>query len=145
MCVVQGPYLTRGRLSVPQTRWAWGTEEPSDAERNVYPRTVPSDWLPRTVVLVLLCWAIVNALTMYLLCVPIPLARKVLSLLHYPEAFQHDPLNFAVGLTISASVVHGIYRRVPRADRWTAIWQSFLAMPVSTLQYGMTQPCPLYL
>jgi E3 ubiquitin-protein ligase DOA10 len=109
-------------------------------ERNVAPRVVPADWLPRLVTLVLICWTLVNALTMYLLCVPIPLARAILALLHYPQVLQHDPLNFAIGLTITASVINGVYRRLPRADRWAAMWQSFMDMPLSTLQHGKKRP-----
>lgn len=93
------------------------------------------------VVLVLLCWALINLFTLYLLLVPIPLARAVLALLHCPEFLLHDPLNFAMGITMTAAIVHGVYRRIPRSDRWAAIWQSFLAMEVNAFLKGKHVSC----
>ncbi len=51
---------------------------PSAAERNVAPRVIPADWLPRVVLLVLICWCIANALTLFLFLVPVPLGRAAL-------------------------------------------------------------------
>jgi hypothetical protein len=75
------------------------------------------------VLLVLICWCIANALTLFLFLVPVPLGRAALGLIHYPVYFRHDPLNFLLGCLLSAMAASAVVSRIPRPDRWAVQWR----------------------
>jgi hypothetical protein len=88
------------------------------------------------VLLCIVCFAIINALTLYLLLVPIPLGRTSLRLLHCPEYVQHDPLNFALGLMITATVAHGVHRHFPRPLHWRLLKRELAGVSSSLFLHG---------
>lgn len=119
-----------------QSRWAWGTEEPSAVEKNVAPREFPDNWVPRLALLLLICWALVNCFTLFLLTVPIPLGRSALSLIYYPKFLHHDPLYFVLGCSITAAVVGWVSERMPKQSRRVELWNRLLQVRLRAVQQG---------
>jgi hypothetical protein len=109
---------------------------PSAAEKNVAPRVIPADWLPRVVLLVLVCWGLANALTLFLFLVPVPLGRAALGLIYYPVYFRHDPLHFLVGCLLAATAASAVVTRIPRPDRWAVQWRRITGISSQVVLHG---------
>ena len=85
-------------------RWSWGTEEKSRLETSVAPRVVPTYWLFRCVLLILLSWLVVIACVLFAFFVPITIGRCVYDTLQLTSWGKHDPVLFLLGLVVCASI-----------------------------------------
>lgn len=119
-----------------QTRWAWGTEEPSALERCVAPRLTPSWWLLRVALLVLCCFLLLNCITLFFFLVPLQLGRALSALVYVPQALKHDPLHFVVGCIVCMVASKGLYQRLPRWEKVKEAAGAVKALPLSVVYQG---------
>ena len=89
-----------------QTRWAWGTEEPSQLERQVAPRQAPSFCMLRCAVLICVTWCLLACITVSCTLLPVVLGRIAhLVTQLVPAGLTHDPACYLVGLMILAPLI----------------------------------------
>lgn len=100
------------------------------------PQVVPVDWLPRTAVLVLLCTAIINAITLFLLAVPLLLGRALVRFVCVPQCLHHDPLHFVLGCVACILSVRTVYKYTPSWSKVKQWWNLFLEMEVPLAKQG---------
>jgi hypothetical protein len=106
-----------------QTRWAWGTEEPTALERNVAPRKTPSFWVLRVLVLIALSWMLLVVTILGGTIFPVLLGRFIVWSLQVPSWLVHDPICFVAGAFViseGANVVKALRSRRGRGLRKAA-------------------------
>jgi hypothetical protein len=117
------------------TRWAWGTEEPTDLEKSVASRKIPTYWMPRTFLLALFSWLLLICTTLALTIVPLLTGRTIVWVVELPLWIHHDPVSYVVGLCVCSfltSCCRGLSSR-----RVKGLRKAFLKMPFSvTIKIG---------
>ena len=121
---------------MPQTRWAWATEEPSALERSVAPRLTPTHWWLRCAVLVVICFLLLHLAALFFLVVPLALGRGLSALVYVPKGIRHDPLHFVVGCMVCVSVVNSVLARLPKWEKVKETVAGVRGLPMGLIYHG---------
>ena len=119
-------------ISISQGRWAWGLEEPSQLEKDLVPRDVPSYWLLRTIILTLLSWSLLILNTLALTIVPLMTGRALFSVAHVPLWIQHDPISYIIGLCacfMAISLCQTLIKMMSSIKKLKVLKISFIEIP----------------
>jgi len=115
------------------TRWAWGTETPSDVEKTIAPRVVPTYWFLRICVLILATWIFLVVGMVFLLIGPLSLGRLLFKYLDLPSFLRHDPLLFVLGAFIFTMPMSFLARLCTKTKTWRKKLYSDLKIHITSI------------
>lgn len=102
-----------------QDRWSFKGTGSTPLEERLAPVVTPAFWRLRLLVLLVIQWVFVVVVTLCYTLLPVCVGRCLLTNLFVPAAWQHDPVNAALGLCVLNALFNCV-RTMMESRLWTS-------------------------